>query len=297
MSQTVSIDDNRFVVSGSPVRVAHLEQEWYDDVDAPEALVESIKENQPSVDIFTFWQRVPDGEPRFPYHLEWEELAVLPVSTYEDWWANSLKGRTRGLARKAEKKGVVIRECEFDDEFVNGMVGVFNETPVRQGRPFWHYGKGFETVRHEFSRFLFREDLIGAFLDGEMVGFVMLADAGKYLLLGQIISKLAHRDKAINNALIAKSVELCARKQVPYLVYNYWNTASLTEFKRRNGFEPMRLPRYFIPLTRTGRLALALGIHMGLKAALPDGLVTKLRELRNRWYASRTAGITEGDGD
>lgn len=297
MNRTLSIGDTVLAVTGGPVSVARLDQEWYEDVKDPETLVEELRSQESHVDLFTFWQRVPDSEPHFPYFHESEEIAALPVVSFEDWWENRLKGRIRGLARKAEKKGVVIRECEFDDDFVKGMVGVFNETPVRQGRPFWHYGKDTDTVRREFSRYLFREDLIGAFLDGQMVGFVMLADAGNYLLLGQIISKIEHRDKAINNALIAKSVEICARKGTPFLVYNYWNTASLTEFKRRNGFEPVRVPRYFIPLTRTGRLALSLGLHMGLKAALPESLVTRLRDLRNRWYTARASAPSGEDGD
>ena len=61
--------------------------------------------------------------------------------------------------------------------FVRGMTSIFNETPIRQGRPFLHYGKDFETVKREFSRFLFREEIFGAYVGEELVGFIMLADA------------------------------------------------------------------------------------------------------------------------
>ena len=94
-----------------------------------------------------------------------------------------------------------------------------------------HYGKDFETVKREFSRFLFREEIFGAYLGEELVGFIMLADAGKYACLGQIISKIAYRDLAPNNALLAKAVERCAEKGFPYLVYAFglmtaWATSS-----------------------------------------------------------------------
>ena len=69
------------------------------------------------------------------------------------------------------------------------MTSIFNETPIRQGRPFLHYGKDFETVKREFGRFLFREEIFGAYVGEELVGFIMLADAGRYAYLGQIISK------------------------------------------------------------------------------------------------------------
>ena len=70
--------------------------------------------------------------------------------------------------------GVEVRECAYDDDFVRGMTSIFNETPIRQGRRFWHYGKDFETVKRQFSRNLFREDLIGAYYQGELIGFAML---------------------------------------------------------------------------------------------------------------------------
>src|SRR5207249_7831640 len=119
-------------------------------------------------------------------------------------------------------KGVEVREVSYDDDFVRGVTAIFNETPVRQGRRFWHYGKDFETVKRQFSRYLFREDLIGAYVKDELIGFIMLANAGRYGVLGQIISKIQHRDKSPNNDLIAKAVEVCARKGLPFLVYAYW---------------------------------------------------------------------------
>ena len=42
------------------------------------------------------------------------------------------------------------------------------------------------------------------------MGFMMLANAGRFGITGQIIASLKHRDKSPNNALIAKAVELCA---------------------------------------------------------------------------------------
>ena len=56
---------------------------------------------------------------------------------------------------------------------------------------------------------LFTEEFFGAYLGEELVGFIMLADAGKYAFLGQIISKIACGHLAPNNALLAKAVECC----------------------------------------------------------------------------------------
>ena len=168
----------------------------------------------------------------------------------------------------------MFARAAYDDEFVRGMTAIFNESPVRQGRRFWHYGKDFETVKHQFSRFIFREYMVGAYFEGEMVGFMMLGNAGRFGLTGQIISSLKHRDKTPNNAMVAKAVEICAARGLPHLVYYYWTEDSLAEFKRRCGFEKTSVPRYYVPLTWRGELALRLGAHRGLRAMVPSNIKT-----------------------
>jgi hypothetical protein len=105
--------------------------------------------------------------------------------------------------------------------------------------------------------------------------------------LGQIISKIARRDLAPNNALLAKAVERCAEKGIPYLAYALWLEDGLGGFKRSNGFQRFDLPRYFVPLTPKGKLALKLGFHRGWKGAVPDHLKKPLKNLRKRWYNLR----------
>ena len=267
-----------------PSRVVRLEDDWYDDVRDPDAVIDTLKRAKGAkADIFTFWQRLPDLEPKYSYPMEWEELAVLPIKSYQHWWDHQIKSRVRNLIRKSEREGIEVRETSFDDNFVRGMTAIFNEAPVRQGRRFWHYGKDFETVKRQFSRFLFRENMIGAYYRGELIGFVMLGNAGGFGITGQIISSIRHRDKATNNALIAKSVELCEKKGMSYLVYLYWSDDSLAEFKRRCGFERTRVPRYFVPLTLLGRLSLRFGFHRGWKQTLPQQIKSPLKRLRRAW--------------
>jgi hypothetical protein len=260
----VKILGHTFVVEGMAITKVSLEDEWFEDLDDPQAVVEALKQTLGRTpDLFTFWQRMPHVEAQHPYHTEWEEIAVLPIQSYDHWWKNQIKSRVRNQIRKAEKDGLVVKEVPYDDDFVKGMTAIFNESPVRQGRRFWHYGKSFETVKSQFSRYIYRERMIGAYFEGELVGFIMLANAGRFGITGQIISSLKHRDKSPNNALIAKAVELCAQQGLGYLIYLFWSEDSLAEFKRRCGFEPVRVPRYWVPLTWKGRVALAAGLHHG----------------------------------
>jgi len=283
--ECIEIGNQDYAITRGVVTMVSLEDEWYDDVRDPELVINTLKGNRGfKPDIFTFWQRLPDIEPKYGFHIEWEDIAVLPIKTYDHWWNNQIKSRTRNLIRKAEKEGIEIREVAYDDNFVRGMTSIFNEAPVRQGRRFWHYGKDFETVKRQFSRYVFREEMIGAYYHDELIGFIMLGNAGGYGITGQIISAIKHRDKSTNNALIAKAVELCARKKLPYLVYFFWTTDSLAEFKRRCGFEKVRFPRYYVPLTPKGGLALKLGVHRGWKEIIPAKVKNSLKKLRSRYY-------------
>jgi Acetyltransferase (GNAT) domain len=280
----MEVDCKRILIEGEIPRIARLEQEWYEDVEDPRTLINQLCKSEPRPDILTFWQRLPDTEPKYSYPMELDSIAALPIKSYSLWWEKQIDRKARNKIRKAQKNGVVVKPATFDDRFVRGITSIFNETPIRQGRHYLHYGKDFETIKRQFSRFLFREEIFGAYLGEELVGFIMLAYAENYAYLGQIISKIAHRDLAPNNLLLAKAVERCAEKGLPYLVYALWLDDSLGDFKRSNGFQKFDLPRYYVPLTSKGRLALKLGLHRGWKAALPNGLKRPLKKLRKFWH-------------
>jgi hypothetical protein len=284
----LDIGGQTYSLSGGPVRTLGLEDDWYENVKDPAAVIEVLQgPDGPNADLFTFWQRPPDTGPAYDYHREFDEIAILPLSTYEAWWNETIKSRIRSAIRKSAKQGVEIRETVFDDAFVEGVVAIFNEARVRQGRTFWHFGKDFETVKKQFSRYVYRERMIGAYFQEQLIGFVMLGNAGRFSLLGQILSSLHHRDKSPNNCLIAKAVELAVKQGHEQLVYWYWSDDSLSEFKRRCGFQKIAAPRYYVPLSYKGRLALEVGAHRGFRSMVPLTIKHRLKDLRNRWHSAR----------
>jgi hypothetical protein len=111
-----------------------------------------------------------------------------------------------------------------------------------------------------------------------------------------IISMIRHRDKAPANALIAQSVRACAERGIGYLVYSNFaygkkKTSSLSDFKERNGFRQVDLPRYYVPLTRLGAVAFRLGLHHPLVERLPEPFIARARELRGVWYSRRLQNV------
>ena len=71
-----------------------------------------------------------------------------------------------------------------------GITKIYNESPMRQGKPFWHYGKDFETVRRENATFLNRSYFIGAYFENELIGFIKLVYEKNFASMMQIISMM-----------------------------------------------------------------------------------------------------------
>ena len=285
-------------VSGRLLRIARLDAEKYESLDDPETLLEGLRKCSERIDIFTFMQIMPDTRPTFAYPMEWDNLAVIPVSTYENWWNNQIRSFPRNRARQAEKKGVTLREVPFSEDLVRGILEIYNETAVRQGRAFSHFGKDFRTVYREEATYLDRSIFIGAFLDDRLIGFVkMVTDQrNNQANLMNILSMIKHRDKAPTNALIAHSVKVCAERGIPNLVYQqfaYANKANdtIATFKEVNGFQRVDLPRYYVPISLLGKLALRLGFHHRFVDRIPTSVATKLRQLRNAWHNRKLESV------
>ena len=263
----------------------------------PQSFISQLKASGLNADIFTFAQKLPDTAAKYSYHVEWDNLAVIPITTFSEWWDKRVESSVRRAVRKATKSGIDIKVSELDDEFVKGIVGINNETPTRQGRAFWHFQKSFDEVKQENSTYPGRNAFLGAYYEGQLIGFIRLIYADKVASTVQLLSMMKHYDKRPANALIAKAVELCEQQGMSYLMYcNYvYNDpdSSLTEFKRRNGFEQALVPRYYIPLTLKGKIALRLGLHRGAKSLIPRSLFKQLLKLRSRWYEHRAEAAQE----
>ena len=287
-------------VHGRLIRIARLDAEKYHFLEDPQPLLDGLRKCGTRVDLFTFMQRVQETEPKYSYPMEWDNFAALPVSTFDHWWNKQLGFKARNKAKQAEKKGVVIREVPFDDALIHGIWKIYNECPVRQGRPFSHFGKDLETVRREEATYLDSSVFIAAFLGEEIIGFIkMVSDETRSQAgLMNIVSMIQHRDKAPTNALVAQAVRSCADRGISHLVYANFaygkkQPDSVADFKERNGFLQINVPRYFVPLTAIGRAALRLRLHHPLVDLVPEPLVARLRGYRNAWYGRKFQSATE----
>ena len=303
----LAVNGKTIIVRGRWIKKAVVEaEEWLEtEVEDPELCVRELR-NQKSgalhADIFTFTQKLPATSPKYRYPMEWHSVAAIRLSTFKEWW-DSLPQETRKNVRRSQKRNVVVVIKNLDDDLIRGIVEVNNDSPVRQKVPFAHYGKTFDQVKKDQSCFGDRSDFICAYLGDDLIGFIKIVYRGSVASILQILPRASHHDKRPANALIAKAVERCEEKGVSYLTYgmfNYGNKreSSLIDFKIRNGFEEVLVPRFYIPLTPWGSHCLRMKLHRGLLAVLPLSAITTALRARAKWYdfwqkVSRCSSMSE----
>src|SRR5215467_1400563 len=272
-----SIEGRDVVVQGRLCRVAHVDGDGYKFLADPESAIVSLRGCSRRVDLFTFLQKLPETSPRYRYPFEWDNLAVLPISTFDHWWTQQIGFKARNKAKQAEKKGLVVREVPFDDTLVQGVWEIYNEVPVRQGRRFRHYGKSLQAVRAMSATFLDSSIFIGAFDSDRLIGFIKLTmdDTRTQAGMMHILSLIRYRDKAPTNALVMQAVRSCADRGITHLTYANFaygkkTRSSLSDFKERNGFQRVDLPRHYVPLTRWGAVAFRLSLHRRFAERVPE---------------------------
>jgi hypothetical protein len=290
--------DRMVIATGKWIRIAAVHDEAHVEgalVPHLEQFIKELKSWNAKPDIFTFMQHVTDTSPRFNYPMDWDNFAVIPITTYADWLNKRVRKDVKENVRRAKREGVDVRTVEYDDAFVAALKRLYDETPIRQGRAFWHHGKPLEVIREIHGTYRERAEYIGAYFEGELIGFIKMVYNGSIAKTMHVLSNEKYHRKRPTNAMIAKAVEVCEQKGIKYFIYGEYTYPggvrnSLTEFKRNNGFEEVKYPRYFVPLTLKGQLAVRLKLYRELRTFLPHPVRRVLLDVRSRIYRMRQAG-------
>ena len=290
----LEVNGKHIIVKGKVIRTACVEAEqWLEtELEDPEQCVQILKQQQRPefhADILSFRQKLPATVPKYQYPMEWDSLAVVRVSTFKEWWDN-LPQETRKNVRRSQKRGVVVRLKKVDDNLIRDLRDLNNDSALRQGKRFTHYGKTLDQVARDQEAYLDRSDYVCAYCESELVGVSKLVYQGNIASILTFLTKASHQDKRPSNAVMAKMVELCEEKKIGHLIFgmfNYGNKhhTSLREFKIRNGFKEILVPHYYVPLTMKGVIYIKLGLHRGLMGILPHGIITFAVNTRSKLFS------------
>jgi hypothetical protein len=261
--------------------IASDSKEYEKNVILTENLLEELKKRR--ADIFTFLERkwcCPITNPSISWAKTTDNIALLMITNYDEWW-KSIGKKTRNMIRKAEKSGIRTETAEPNEKLAEGIWKIYNETPIRQERGFPHYGTLLEMVK----RAVFSSKnctYIAAYFQDDLAGFIQLVHGDDITIISQILSLQKHWSKAVNNALVAKAVETCTSKGIEWLMYGRMgNHPSLDNFKQSNGCTQFLLTRYYVILSRKGKIAVKLGLHREIKDVLPQSVKYSLIPIYN----------------
>jgi len=58
-------------------------------------------------------------------------VAAVRIKSFKEWW-DGLPQATRKNVRRSQKRGVVVTVREFDHDLIRELVGLNNDSPIRQ---------------------------------------------------------------------------------------------------------------------------------------------------------------------
>ncbi len=285
----ISINNIKLILKGRFAKTATLLEEWDDRIEDPELAIRELTKIKHRIDIFSFVQRLPESRPKFKYRMIWDNVAAIPLKTYQYWVEYQIPKQARNRIKKAEKTGVIIKKIPFDEKLIRGISEIYNEVPIKQDRKNKHYGMPLKRVAEVNSTFLNRSEFIGAFYNEELIGYIKIVYTENYARTMGILAKEGHRDKSAMNLLIAKAVEICCQKEVPFLTYAKYDygkigSESLKLFKKNNGFENILIPRYYIGLSKYGKIIVKLKLYKNMKSLIPGWIVKLFYNIRKKWH-------------
>ena len=288
----IGINGDILITDGKHLKIAKIrgEEMRETEIEDPELYLSVLRNDHKilKADIFTFTQKLPSTQQKYGYPMEWESVAAIPLASFKQWW-EALPQESRKNVRRAQKRGVVISIKDLNHDVIEGIRGVNDDSPMRQGSKNAYYGLSSEETRERYGEFDGRCNFICAYSGEEMIGFLHLVYRQNVAAILNLVVKPSELDKRPANALVSKAVEVCDKRGISHITYglfNYGNKreSSLREFKIRNGFEEIMVPRYFVPLTLWGKICIKTKVHRGLIGNLPPWVISAGLRGRALWY-------------
>src|ERR1700742_2995262 len=82
----VSVENRPVIVQGGWKRMARVhDEEWTAGqmMANPETFIAELKAKNVKADYFMFSQKPPETTPKYPYHVEWDNVAIIPLGSYD----------------------------------------------------------------------------------------------------------------------------------------------------------------------------------------------------------------------
>lgn len=236
------------------------------------------------VDLFTFIERSFLGASKgneLGLFSNLETIGLLRMKCFDEWF-KSITHRARQLTRKGQRMGLKVGVVDINEDFLRSAFRIYNETPIRQGRKYSGFGLSMTDLRTKFSK-MDDSEVIGAYFNNELVGLMWVGYGDRVATVNSFLSLISCRDKYYPNyALLAETVKRSCEKGYKFLTYgNMGYNPGLDFFKKTNGFKIFAAPRYYVPLSAKGQLAIKLKLFQPVEHSFSPTLTRALVPIYN----------------
>ena len=264
------------------------------DIEPRRELLRKLKSQ--GADLFTFIQRsfLDCDTKEYGFFSNFETIGLLKINSYSEW-LKSIAKSARRYVRKGYK-GLKVKLADVDEEFIENALKIYNETPVRQGRKYSGFGLSEADLWTKFSD-MRDSEILGAYAEKQLIGLLWISYGDRVAAFRSYLSLIKYRNRYPNNALLAESVQRCCAKGYHFLTYgNMGYIPSLDFFKSAHGFRRYPVPRFYVPLSTKGQLAIKLKMYRSVEHSLPQVLIPSLLPLYSvidRNYPGRLAAPSD----
>ncbi|KKN83058.1 hypothetical protein LCGC14_0303240 [marine sediment metagenome] len=231
--------------------------DWWLGADAES--IQLLRAIESGANMYSYWSEFSNHQ----YQLT-DQFAGIPVSSYADWW-NSISRKTRNMVRKAQKLGLTVQRMAFNDELLAATYAIYNESPTRQNRAFPPYGRNTKRIAMDrektLPQYYHGEEYLVARHNGKIIAYIHLVYTRDSVMFNEILGLMKHRNTSAINFLINEAVKLASDMKLKYIIYGKLANNNLGKFKLNNGFEKIKMYRYFAPVNIRGKLICSLRIY------------------------------------
>ena len=163
--------------------------------------------------------------------------ALLRIPSTHEEFLQLVGHDTRKNIRRAERQGYEYKEFIWNDH-LDEIYGINTSKEERQSVPMRGWYRKPVQPRHHCEEEIQYRKYYGAFKEGKIYAYLHFWVIGDIAILKHIIGHVDHLKYGMMNGLISYAVRECiGNPQIRWLEYGTYDKSSLSEFKRRTGFQ------------------------------------------------------------
>ena len=105
---------NLLMIRGKIIKIASIQGENWTEINFVNNYHELVKlalESNIKADIFTFAQKIPNVKPMHNFFFKFDNIAAIPLTTYQNW-LNSVSSGMRKDLKRSKKHRIYVKVVE-----------------------------------------------------------------------------------------------------------------------------------------------------------------------------------------